>query len=178
MRRYDGRTQVGSVLKDSHIKPSPAIGSIVSIRPSHPTSALARPDAPHLNRSNAPDDPPGAFPAIISLIYIYIIKLYWCCSAGPLFCLFVVVVVVVVGCCVGACFFLVAVFCFGSFLFFGEWNLSLGSGSASEAPRSTLGSTRLELEGTMFPNTPTLAKWWQIFKHIASIAWHQFNSFF
>lgn len=46
MRRYDGRTQVGSALKDSHIKPSPAIGSIVSIRPSHPTSALARPDAP------------------------------------------------------------------------------------------------------------------------------------
>ena len=178
MRRYDGRTQVGSALKDSHIKPSPAIGSIVSIRPSHPTSALARPDAPTWTGQRTWWSPwciPGYN---LSNIYIYIIKLYWCCSAGPLFCLFVVVVVVVVGCCVGACFFLVAVFCFGSFLFFGEWNLSLGSGSASEAPRSTLGSTRLELEGTMFPNTPTLAKWWQIFKHIASIAWHQFNSFF
>ena len=104
MRRYDGRTQVGSVLKDSHIKPSPAIGSIVSIRPSHPTSALARPDAPTWTGQRTWWSPwciPGYN---LSNIYIYIIKLYWCCSAGPLFCLFVVVVVVV-GCCVGACFF-------------------------------------------------------------------------
>lgn len=58
---------------------------------------------PHLNRSTHLMIP-LVHSRLISLIYIYIIKLYWCCSAGPLFCLFVVVVVVV-GCCVGACFF-------------------------------------------------------------------------